>query len=86
MSATVTKSVVLYGTSACHLCDQAEDMVRAWIRAGLSVELDIVDIADSDELFQRYGIRIPVLRRDDGGELGWPFDMETLGQYLENRS
>ena len=37
-----------------------------------------VDISESDQLFERYGIRIPVLRHPDGAELDWPFSPGEL--------
>jgi hypothetical protein len=46
--------------------------------------LDKVDIADSDELFERYGLLIPVLRHADGRELRWPFDPAQLRLFLES--
>ena len=72
----------LYSTSACHLCEQAAAMVQAWRDHGLAPQVVEVDIADDDELFERYGVRIPVLRRDDGAEMGWPFSIEELGRFL----
>ncbi|BCQ63772.1 hypothetical protein PBOI14_55220 [Pseudomonas sp. Boi14] len=51
------------------------------VEHGLMVEL--VDIADSQQLFDSYGLRIPVLRRvDTGAELGWPFDAEQVVAFL----
>ena len=73
--------VVLYSTSACHLCEQAERLLMPWVEHGLRVAVD--DIADSDTLFERYGERIPVLRRaDSGAELDWPFDAVRLAEFL----
>ena len=76
-------ALVLYGTSACHLCELAEDMlldVQA-LRPGLQFEK--IDIANDDQLIERYGVRIPVLKRlSDGAELGWPFDDFTLREWL----
>lgn len=66
----------LFSTSACHLCEQAEALL---LQAGIAYE--VVDISDSDELFERYGIRIPVLRSADGRELGWPFDLPQLQTF-----
>jgi len=63
----------LYGTLGCHLCEVAEDVLMPFVEHGLLVEL--VDIAENEELFETYGLRIPVLRRvDTGEELDWPFD------------
>ena len=71
----------LFGTLGCHLCELAEAMLMPLVEHGLMVEL--VDIADSDGLFERYGLLIPVLRRvDTGQELGWPFDMDRLRAFL----
>ena len=69
--------LILYGTTACHLCELAAALLLA---AGVSFEE--VDISQSDELFERYGLTIPVLRRDDGQELNWPFDEEALARFL----
>ena len=60
----------LFGTLGCHLCELAEAELMPLVEHGLMVEL--VDIADSQQLFDSYGLRIPVLRRvDTGAELGW---------------
>ena len=64
----------LYGTRYCHLCERAEALLR---EARLQVEY--VDIAEDDALLERYGLRIPVIRRNDNGaELDWPFDGPAL--------
>ncbi|MBT2294412.1 MULTISPECIES: glutaredoxin family protein [Pseudomonas] len=63
----------LFGTVGCHLCEVAESVLMSFVEHGLLVEL--VDIAESEDLSERYGLRIPVLRRvDNGAELDWPFD------------
>jgi glutaredoxin len=69
----------LYGTEFCHLCDEAEAMLRE-----VGIAADYVDIADDDELLEKYGIRIPVLQRSDtGAELGWPFDAANVLEFLK---
>jgi glutaredoxin len=69
----------LYGTAFCHLCEQAEAVLRE-----IGIEADYIDIADDDELVEKYGIRIPVLKRSDtGAELGWPFDVARVSEFLE---
>lgn len=41
------------------------------------------DIADDDRLITLYGTRIPVLRsHKSGDELGWPFDVDRLKDWL----
>lgn len=71
-------ALVLYGTSCCHLCEQAGAILRD---AGIDAEH--IDIAEDDELLEKYGTRIPVLRRaDSGAELGWPFDAAAVAEFL----
>lgn len=78
---------VLYGTTACHLCDQVEEMlatgkIRAMLKAQ-SASLDYVDVSSSNELFERYGYRIPVLRNESSGrELAWPFSIVELRAFV----
>ena len=72
----------LFGTLGCHLCELAEEVLMPLVEHGLMVEL--IDIADSDALFEAYGLRIPVLRRvDTGAELGWPFDADQVVNFLQ---
>lgn len=71
----------LFGTLGCHLCENAEFEIMPLVEHGLMVEL--VDIADSEALFESYGLRIPVLRRvDTGAELDWPFDSGQVVAFL----
>ncbi|GAB1232237.1 glutaredoxin family protein [Ferrigenium sp. UT4] len=76
MPATV--KLLLYGTTCCHLCAQAEAVLQAvgWVA-------EPVDIAQDDALLQRYGARIPVVRRlDNDTEIGWPFDESALREFI----
>lgn len=71
----------LFGTLGCHLCEQAEGVLMPFVERGLQVEL--VDIAEDEGLAERYGLRIPVLRRlDSGDELDWPFEAEQVASFL----
>ena len=69
--------LTLFGTSACHLCELAEALL---VQAGAGFEH--VDISDSDDLFERYGTTIPVVRTEEGRELNWPFDAQMLAEFL----
>ena len=75
------EKVILYGTSACHLCEVAQEILRATLNPEF-FEIELVDIVESDALVEAYGVRIPVLQREDGGELGWPFGVEELVGFL----
>lgn len=71
-------TVLLYMTCGCHLCEQAETWLQS---AGARVET--VEIADDDELLERYGVRIPVVRwQETGEELDWPFDAMAIQRWL----
>ena len=69
-------SLILFSSPGCHLCEQAEDIVDF---AGVAFE--VVDISSNVELVRLYGIRIPVLKRSDGSELGWPFDTLDVERF-----
>jgi len=70
---------ILYQRDDCHLCDLALALL-AQVRAP---EFDSVFIDGNAALEARYGQRVPVLRNQvDGCELGWPFEAETLRNWL----
>lgn len=65
--------MILYGTSACHLCEVAEQMLAEMLAdKRLTVAIELIDIADSDVLVDQFGVRIPVLA-DGDKTLDWPF-------------
>ena len=78
----LTEPYILYGTSACHLCELAEALLLSFDEGEKCPEFEKVDIAESDELFECYGVRIPVLRHPDGSELNWPFTAQDLTLFL----
>ncbi|WP_051789532.1 glutaredoxin family protein [Endozoicomonas montiporae] len=42
-----------------------------------------IEISNSDELIDRYGIRIPVIKEQGTEkEAGWPFDFEQLHDWV----
>lgn len=67
-------ALLLYGTTGCHLCDQAEALLQTAAGAR-ALAWRYVDIALDDALVARYGTRIPVLCTPDGRELDWPFSL-----------
>lgn len=66
--------LTLYGTVGCHLCDQAEGLLRQ-AAAARPLTWQYVDIALDDALVEKYGVRIPVLVDGAGREMGWPFSL-----------
>jgi hypothetical protein len=75
--------LVLYSTAGCHLCEEAEALLRAERAARPALLWEVVDIASDDRLFAAYGWHIPVLRDGAGRELRWPFDPASLRRYLD---
>jgi len=73
--------ITLYTTAGCHLCDLADAILLA---LSAHYQLDIVhtEIGDSDDLVERYGIRIPVLEFSDGFEIAWPFEQQDIERKL----
>lgn len=70
------------GTVGCHLCEVAESLISAHIDM-TQYAVYQVDIADEDELMERYALTIPVLVDVlTGNELTWPFDNESLNGFL----
>ena len=76
-------ALVLMSTEACHLCEQAQALLLP-LQGALNEDLYLDDIAYSDDLLNRYGVRIPVLLHEtSGAELDWPFDAATLRHWLQ---
>lgn len=72
--------LTLYSTWGCHLCEEAEALLRA---AGLDFKL--VDIVDDEAAFALYRVEIPVLTALCEGqtiELKWPFDAAALHRFI----
>lgn len=73
--------LTLFGTLACHLCDEAKHILAPLLGNGL--RLAEQDITEDATLMQRYALRIPVLRREDtGAELDFPFDLPQVMDWL----
>ncbi len=76
----MNNTITLYGTSACHLCEEACAILEP-LAQRLTLSIQQIDIADSDELLRAYGLHIPVLSAH-GNELRWPFDIESAKAFL----
>jgi glutaredoxin len=60
----MSSTVVLYGRSGCHLCEDAVAVVER-VRARVPFALEQVNIESDDALMMRYLERIPVVMIDD---------------------
>ena len=77
---TISKTLTLYSTSHCHLCDNAIAILNE-----LAIyPFTIAEISESEPLLIIYGTKIPVLRREDNNaELNWPFNAQDVVQFLK---
>ena len=74
----ITEPLILYTRADCHLCDQ---VIAVLDRNG--VRWRPVDIDGDRSLLEKYGLKIPVLKRPDTGtELFYPFDEGRLLQFI----
>ncbi len=70
--------LLFYTTQGCHLCEQAEALLVTLINER-QVVVEAIDIAESEELVEQYGLRIPVVQAvASKQELGWPFTYAEL--------
>jgi glutaredoxin len=70
--------IELLTTLGCHLCEQAETLLR---QALPTAQIEKIDIAEDDALIEAYGERIPVVRYA-GRERGWPFGLLDVRERL----
>ncbi|MBT4833371.1 MAG: glutaredoxin family protein [Porticoccaceae bacterium] len=81
-AAVLVKQLTLYTGPSCHLCEQAKTILYP-LMSQQGWELVEVNIQESEDLKQRYGIRIPVVALPDGSEKGWPFTAAQIGRLLD---
>ena len=61
------RAVTLYSRSGCHLCADAEAVLRSvldQVRGEAPFELTVVDVDSDPALADRYGVRVPVVAVD----------------------
>ncbi|WP_415890844.1 glutaredoxin family protein [Neptuniibacter sp. SY11_33] len=80
------RELELMGTVGCHLCEVAEQLIASSVDMQ-KYAIYQVDIADDDDLVERYGVKIPVLLDlESKDELEWPFDQSQLLEFLQRVS
>ena len=65
------------------MCEEAHEQLLSLARGGMDLSIELAEISDSEELIDRYGTAIPVIRANEK-EIGWPFSADELGTFLEN--
>ena len=75
----------LLGTVGCHLCDEAENMLRLFCSVN-PISIEKVDIADFDEAFMmQFATIIPVVLTPSQ-QLNYPFSLPDLQQAYQNEA
>ncbi|MCK5728932.1 MAG: glutaredoxin family protein [Methylococcales bacterium] len=74
---------ILFGTSACHLCEQANDILSPVLIQFPKIQLELVDIAEQVQWQERYAVKIPVLYDvNTQSELNWPFNETDITTFI----
>lgn len=71
-----------YTGPQCSLCDHAWEALSQ-VRQFDVLDIETLNIRDDSELYHRYAVRIPVLKRaDTQAEIGWPFSTDDVEAFL----
>lgn len=77
------KSLNLYSTEACHLCETAKELIWPLLNDS-HYQLNEVDIAEDEVLMAQYSLTIPVLENPDKKKkLQWPFGTDEIKQLIQ---
>ena len=76
--------LLLFGTSGCHLCEQAEQIINVCLPHNLELKIETIDIAEHEQWQEQYAIRIPDLYHPETKkDLGWPFDQTDVNEFIK---
>jgi len=79
-------ALVLLGTEACHLCEQAQQLIVG-LAAHIHTDIYLEDIAETEAAVEQYGLRIPVLKDEQtGAELDWPFSEQDILHFIHHNA
>ncbi|MCP4320992.1 MAG: glutaredoxin family protein [Alteromonadales bacterium] len=76
----MTSSLRLYYTDGCHLCDDAMVLLEQ-----LNLTYQKIDIVDDPSLVELYSTLIPVVKNETGATLNWPFSLQQLQEFIEEK-
>ena len=80
----MTEHFILFGTSGCHLCEQAQALLADSQESfSVDIAIELTDIIERQLWLDEYAVRIPVLLHPESRrELGWPFDRQSLINFV----
>jgi len=77
--------LLLLGTAGCHLCEEAEAIIRKCLPNDYDQVIEIIDIAEQEHWQAQYAIRIPVLYHSaTKKELAWRFDQADVERFIQS--
>ncbi len=75
--------LLLFGTSGCHLCEQAEQVIKECLPDNLDLAIETIDISGQEQWEEQYSLRIPVLYHPETKkDLGWPFNQWQVKEFI----
>ena len=81
--ATMTRQLILYVRSDCHLCEEMGQALVDW-RERLRFDVELIDIESDPQLFERYQYKVPVLVERDEEICHFFLDEEMLIAHFEH--
>ncbi len=77
--------LLLLGTAGCHLCEQAEEIIRECLLNNYDSVIEYIDIAEQEHWQAQYAIRIPVLYHPESKkELAWSFAQADVIAFIRS--
>ena len=77
--------LLFLGTAGCHLCEQAEEIIRECLPNDYDEVVETIDIAEQEHWQARYAVRIPVLYDSSSEkELAWRFEQAEVRAFIQS--
>ena len=78
-------ALTIYSRPGCHLCDEMKDVVKR-VAQSIPLQLEEVDISQSRDLEEKYGLEIPVLLVNGKKAAKYRVGEEELRRILAGRA
>ena len=79
--------LLLFGTFGCHLCEQAELIIKNCLANNKELTIETIDIVEQEHWQEQYAVRIPVLYHPETKKyLGWPFNTAQVKKFIHELS
>jgi hypothetical protein len=75
---------LLLGTSGCHLCELAEELLNECLVVETGIAVELIDIAEQTQWQVDYATLVPVLLNPKSLQsLNWPFTKDDVKTFIE---